>query len=131
MSAPRVLCGIRALASHVDMRSEREFEVSESGHIYWSARGVGGRFITRAMWLAGRTIDRLAEIRDAYRAYLDARREQADAATNGHLLRDWTRGSVARLFTPGASLRHASEELVEWFAGAGATLSFREFAGQY
>jgi hypothetical protein len=108
-----------------------EYEVSVSGHIYWAARGAGGRFITRAMWLAGRTIDRLAEIRDAYRAYLEARREQADAATRGHLLRDWSRGSVARLFTPGASLRHASEELADWFEGAGATLTFRQFATQY
>lgn len=112
-------------------RQAREYEVSENGHIYWSARGAGGRFITRAMWLAGRTIDRLAEVRDAYRAYLEARRDRADAATRGHLLRDWTRGSVARLFTPGASLRHASDELAEWFAVNGETLTFRAFAGQY
>jgi hypothetical protein len=113
----------------------REYEVSESGHIYWNVRDRAGRFASRAILEARRraAIARqlLAERRAAYRAYLDARHDAAEAATRGHLLRDWTRGSIARLFAPGASMRNASEELADWFAVNGQTLSYREFAAQF
>jgi hypothetical protein len=123
----------------------REYEVSESGHIYWAVRDRLGRFASRAVLearirlaqgaarrerilAAGRA--KRAEALAAYRTYLDARREQADEATRGHLLRDWSKGSVTALFRPAASLRHASDELAEWFESNGSTLSFREFYAQ-
>lgn len=105
----------------------REFEVSESGHIYWNLRNRLGQFVNRH----GFNKSRRAEQLEAWRAYLDARREQADEATRGHLLAATSRtrySAVERFFRPGASLRHASQELVEWFEQAGPTLSFREFA---
>lgn len=116
----------------------REYGVSESGHIFWNVRDRFGRFASRAVLeariraqqvlAAGRA--RRAAALAAYRAYLDARRDQADAATRGHLLKDWNRGSVTALFRPAASLRNASDELVEWFEANGRTLAFREFYAQ-
>jgi hypothetical protein len=113
------------------MSQTREYEVSESGVIYWNVRDRLGRFVSRKVWeartrlAAGRA--KRTQVVAAYRAYLDARREQADNATRGHLLRDWSRGSVTALFRPNASLRNASDELAEWFQENGQTIGFADF----
>jgi hypothetical protein len=100
-----------------------EYEVTEAGRIYWALRNRLGQFVTRHGLNRSRKAEQLA----AWRAYLDARRDAADAATRGHLTTDWTRSTDA-LFRPGASLRGASPELLDWFEENGPTLHFRAFA---
>jgi hypothetical protein len=117
------------------MTNASEYGVSESGVIYWQVRDAKtGRFVSRKVWEArNRAIAsraRLAERRAAYRLYLEARQEQAEAATRGHLLRDWSGSSVERILRGRATTRNASEELTDWMEENGPTLTYREFADQ-
>jgi hypothetical protein len=94
--------------------------------VYWCLRNSLGQFCTAAGWNRSRLLEQHA----AWRAYLEARRDRAEAECRGHLLTRsaWARGvSVARLFLPGASLASASEELRDWFAENGSTLTRRQF----
>lgn len=117
------------------MSNTSEYGVSESGVIYWQVRDAKtGRFVSRKVWearlraIASRA--RLAERRAAYRLYLDNRVEQAEAATRGHLLRDWSKpSSVTRIVRKGAT-RNATQELSDWLEDNGPTLSYREFTDQ-
>jgi hypothetical protein len=102
------------------------YAIAPNGRRYWSRRNALGQFVTRR----GFNRSQLFAQHEAWRAYLEARRDSADAATRGHLLSAAARtrwSSIERMFTPGASLRHASAELRDWFRVNGPTMTRREF----
>jgi len=117
------------------------------GHHF--TRGAGGKFagaggsdfrkapasLLRGRKPAGerpaRDTSRQAVARD-YRAYLEGRRNKADAATNGHML---TSRAKARGVSPqkwfngraGVSMRDASDELRDWFRANGPNLTSSQY----
>lgn len=109
------------------MSQVREYEWTVDGRVYWNLRNRLGQFVTRQGFNRSQRVEQL----EAWRAYLDARRDAAEAACRGHLLAAQARtryAAIERFFTPGASLRHASDELRDWFEANGPTLRFRDFA---
>lgn len=114
------------------MRNRSEWAWSESGRMYWNLRNRLGQFVT----LAGFNRSRREEQHARWREYLESRRNAAESATNGHMVKRAARTlgrtvNVDRFFTPGASLRNASDELREWFEINKSTLSFAQFCAQY
>lgn len=105
-----------------------EYAWSVAGRMYWNVRNSLGQFCKRD----GTNRSARAYQLRCWREYLAARRERAEANTRGHLVKPafWGRVDVSRMFSPGASLRAASDELIEWFGSNGPTLSFAQFCAQ-
>jgi len=109
--------------------NRHEYAWTTAGRMYWNLRNRLGQFVNRA----GYNASRIAAQHDAWRAYLDARRDDAERATNGNVLAVSARArgvSAERLFSPGASLTSASDELRDWFHAHGPTLRRAEFIAQ-
>jgi hypothetical protein len=98
----------------------KSYGVTASGKVYWNKRNALGQFVS---W-DGSTGS--AE----YAAYLESRAEHIEADTRGNMITRAGRErgvTVSDLLRPRASLRYASEELKDWYAKYGRTLSYAKF----
>lgn len=101
---------------------EHHHAMTEAGKVYWNVRNALGQFCR----LDGTNRSVRARALAEWRAYLDARCDQAEHDTRGH----YGSRALRALLSPNASLSKASQELRDWIAQHGPTLPFAAYLKQ-
>lgn len=96
--------------------------MTEAGKVYWNVRNALGQFCR----LDGTNRSVRGRALAEWRAYLDARCDQAERDTRGH----YGTRALRALLSPRGSLLGASQELRDWITQHGPTLSFPAYLKQ-